>query len=309
MFDNVVDAGRRGPARALRGRRPLGPRRPLAALGAHRGDLRAREPEARLLPVDGVPDRPIAGEQHHESAARSRRAAIRRREEPRLAGHARAGAGRRAGQRRAGPAGRVLPRSMATMQLPAMGYGLRYEYGIFRQTIEDGWQHEQPDNWLRRPDPWEVARPAREGGDPARLLVRGARRQPARRPGPAVDPDRHPVRSPGRRLRRQDDQHAAPLGRRRAGSTSTFRRSARGDFVGALAETARRRVAHARALSRRLDQHGPGPALRAGVLPRRLLAGRSRPALPARQHRLERAARRRSRSSSTTRIRRWPSPS
>ncbi|HEY1941272.1 MAG TPA: glycogen/starch/alpha-glucan phosphorylase [Roseiarcus sp.] len=49
--------------------------------------------------------------------------------------------------------------SMATMQLPAMGYGLRYEYGIFRQTIEDGWQSEQPDNWLRRPDPWEVARP------------------------------------------------------------------------------------------------------------------------------------------------------
>src|SRR5258708_5905400 len=49
--------------------------------------------------------------------------------------------------------------SMATMQLPAMGYGLRYEYGIFRQTIEDGWQREQPDNWLRNPDPWEVARP------------------------------------------------------------------------------------------------------------------------------------------------------
>ena len=49
--------------------------------------------------------------------------------------------------------------SMATMQLPAMGYGLRYEYGIFRQTIENGWQHEHPDNWLRHPDPWEVARP------------------------------------------------------------------------------------------------------------------------------------------------------
>ncbi len=49
--------------------------------------------------------------------------------------------------------------SMATMQLPAMGYGLRYEYGIFKQTIEDGWQFEQPDNWLRRPDPWEIARP------------------------------------------------------------------------------------------------------------------------------------------------------
>src|ERR1700732_2582023 len=49
--------------------------------------------------------------------------------------------------------------SMATMQLPAMGYGLRYEYGMFKQTIQDGWQREQPDNWLRRQDPWEVARP------------------------------------------------------------------------------------------------------------------------------------------------------
>jgi starch phosphorylase len=48
--------------------------------------------------------------------------------------------------------------SMATMQLPAMGYGLRYEYGIFKQTIQGGWQREQPDNWLRRQDPWEVPR-------------------------------------------------------------------------------------------------------------------------------------------------------
>ncbi len=49
--------------------------------------------------------------------------------------------------------------SMATMQLPAMGYGLRYQYGMFRQSIEDGWQRERPDNWLSRHDPWEVARP------------------------------------------------------------------------------------------------------------------------------------------------------
>jgi len=49
--------------------------------------------------------------------------------------------------------------SMATVQLPAMGYGLRYEYGLFKQTIRDGWQQEQPDNWLRRQDPWEVPRP------------------------------------------------------------------------------------------------------------------------------------------------------
>ena len=49
--------------------------------------------------------------------------------------------------------------SMATLNLPAMGYGLRYEYGMFKQLIQDGWQCEQPDNWLRHIDPWEVARP------------------------------------------------------------------------------------------------------------------------------------------------------
>jgi len=49
--------------------------------------------------------------------------------------------------------------SMATIQLPAMGYGLRYEYGIFKQSIKDGWQLEEPDSWLRDEDPWEVARP------------------------------------------------------------------------------------------------------------------------------------------------------
>lgn len=48
--------------------------------------------------------------------------------------------------------------SMATLAIPGMGYGLRYEYGIFKQSIQNGWQQEQPDHWLARPDPWEVAR-------------------------------------------------------------------------------------------------------------------------------------------------------
>jgi starch phosphorylase len=51
--------------------------------------------------------------------------------------------------------------SMATLQLSAMGYGLRYQYGIFKQQIQGGYQVEKPDNWLRNPDPWEIARPGK----------------------------------------------------------------------------------------------------------------------------------------------------
>jgi len=49
--------------------------------------------------------------------------------------------------------------SMATMDLPAYGYGLRYDYGIFRQQIENGFQIEQPDDWLRWENPWEIEHP------------------------------------------------------------------------------------------------------------------------------------------------------
>jgi glycogen phosphorylase len=49
--------------------------------------------------------------------------------------------------------------SLATLQYPAIGYGLRYEYGIFKQLIRNGAQIEQPDNWLFERDPWEIPRP------------------------------------------------------------------------------------------------------------------------------------------------------
>ena len=49
--------------------------------------------------------------------------------------------------------------SLATLRIPAVGYGLRYEYGIFRQAIDNGFQVEHPDHWLAQPDPWEVQRP------------------------------------------------------------------------------------------------------------------------------------------------------
>ena len=49
--------------------------------------------------------------------------------------------------------------SLATLQLPGYGYGVRYDYGIFRQEIKDGYQVEEPDNWLRFGNPWEIERP------------------------------------------------------------------------------------------------------------------------------------------------------
>jgi starch phosphorylase len=49
--------------------------------------------------------------------------------------------------------------SMATLNLPGYGYGIRYEYGMFQQHIEDGRQVEHPDNWLRYGNPWEFGRP------------------------------------------------------------------------------------------------------------------------------------------------------
>jgi len=48
--------------------------------------------------------------------------------------------------------------SMATTNLPAWGYGIRYQYGMFRQSIIDGFQHEQPDYWLSFGNPWEIER-------------------------------------------------------------------------------------------------------------------------------------------------------
>ena len=84
--------------------------------------------------------------------------------------------------------------SLATLQYPAIGYGLRYEYGIFRQVISDGSQVERPDNWLRSMDPWEIARPARIYAVPlnAKFELRGSDMEftpnrPARLLGMAYD--------------------------------------------------------------------------------------------------------------------------
>lgn len=49
--------------------------------------------------------------------------------------------------------------SLATLQIPAIGYGIRYEFGMFNQVIEDGWQKEMSDRWLHQGNPWEIKKP------------------------------------------------------------------------------------------------------------------------------------------------------
>src|SRR5476649_655160 len=49
--------------------------------------------------------------------------------------------------------------SMASLAIPAYGYGIRYDHGLFRQVIRDGWQQEYPEEWLSFGNPWEFARP------------------------------------------------------------------------------------------------------------------------------------------------------
>ncbi len=126
--------------------------------------------------------------------------------------------------------------SMATMQLPAMGYGLRYEYGIFRQSIVNGWQQELPDHWLRRPDPWEVARPneAVEVTLNCSFEVRGGTLQAIHgRPSSliGVPYDRPVVAYGGRTV------NTLRLWAAAAPKYFDFQRFSGGDFVGALAET------------------------------------------------------------------------
>ena len=107
--------------------------------------------------------------------------------------------------------------SMATMEIPGMGYGLRYEYGIFKQTIVDGWQREQPDNWLRRPDPWEVVASGRSGRGKTELYLRASRGHAASHHRSAVGSPRHPVRSSGHWLRGENHQYASAMGGGHAG--------------------------------------------------------------------------------------------
>ena len=126
--------------------------------------------------------------------------------------------------------------SMATLGIPGMGSGLRYQYGIFKQTVRDGWQQELPDHWLARPDPWEVPRPS--DAVEVRLacsfdIHAGALRPVHGRPSTLIGiPYDRPVVGYGGRT----------VNTLRLWSAATpdyfdFQQFSGGDFIGALAET------------------------------------------------------------------------
>ncbi|MCE5187166.1 MAG: glycogen/starch/alpha-glucan phosphorylase [Planctomycetaceae bacterium] len=126
--------------------------------------------------------------------------------------------------------------SMATLQLPAMGCGLRYEYGIFKQMMRDGWQIEQPDNWLRYPDPWEVARlnESVEVKLNCSFELKGGSLQPiCGQPSIllGIPFDRPIIGYGGKTI------NTLRLWAAAAPDFFDFQRFSRGDFVGALAET------------------------------------------------------------------------
>ncbi len=81
--------------------------------------------------------------------------AVGRRPRPAVQARARCGAG----QWRPGPPRRVLHGKHGVAEIPAYGYGIRYDHGIFRQVVKDGWQHELPEDWLSFGNPWEFERP------------------------------------------------------------------------------------------------------------------------------------------------------
>ncbi len=110
--------------------------------------------------------------------------------------------------------------SLATLEVPALGYGIRYEFGIFQQEIVDGWQVEKTDKWLRCGNPWEIARPEwcqrSEVRRPHRSLVRRVPSQ-AHALGAGPHRQRHSLRHAHPRLPREHGEHAAAVEGRGAG--------------------------------------------------------------------------------------------
>ena len=164
------------------------------------------------------------------------------------------------------------------------------QYGIFRQSVRDGYQVEEPDDWLRQPDPWQIARPGKEFRVPlqASFELRGSSIR--------VIPDR-----PSTIIGIAHDRPVVGYGARCVNTLRLWGRDRAEDvrLRRVLARRLRRRghrqhrgrIADARALSGRFDAGRPLAALPAGVLPGELLAAGHPVALSEARERMVGAAR------------------
>jgi starch phosphorylase len=128
--------------------------------------------------------------------------------------------------------------SMATLAIPAFGYGIRYDHGLFRQIVRDGWQREYPEDWLADGNPWEFARPeiAHDigfGGTVEAVTVSEARVRHVWKPNETIQAVAYDTPIVGWRGR-----HVNTLRLWSARAVDPLRLDAfnRGDFVGALSE-------------------------------------------------------------------------
>ena len=261
---------RRGAHRARPHRLPLG-----GIEAPHAG----REPQARLLPLAGVPDRPAArrgAEQPRADRAVQRRARrSRRRSRPRCSPPSRTPRSAMAASAGSPPASWKAWRRSA---IPAFGYGIRYDHGLFRQVIKDGEQQEYPENWLSFGNPWEFERPEIDLRRRLRRLRRdddALRRRAARRLASGRDRAGGRLRHADRRLEGTPREPAPPLvgARRRSAPPRRLQRRRpcrRADRAGA------RRDDLEDPLSERRDAGRPGAAAAAGILLRLRLAAGSR---------------------------------
>ena len=201
--------------------------------------------------------------------------------------------------------------SMASLGIAGFGYGIRYEHGLFRQGLDDGWQAEQPENWLVFGNPWEFERP--EVAYPIRFFGT-VRETDGAGPEPQAPVGGRPARAggglryAGRRLGRPAHQHAAPVvgaepepdrPRIRSTAATTCRPSPSRSRPQSISRVLYPNDATEAGQELRLKQeYFFTSASLQDILRRHLSCHPSSTACPTRR-----------RSSSTTPIRRWPCPS
>ena len=193
--------------------------------------------------------------------------------------------------------------SMATLGIAGFGYGIRYQHGLFKQGLDDGWQVERPEDWLAFGNPWEFERaeavyPVRFGGgvredqDPLGGRIRVWEGGQRRAGGGLRHADR---RLAGRHV------NTLRLWSAQSGNLINLEAFNRGDYVQRGRGAGAGGEHHPRPLPQRLDRGGPAPAPEAGVLLHLGQPAGHRPAPSQLPSRASTACPTRRRSSSTTR--------